>query len=228
MSTPRNLLNAAYSKSTKNAPGDLAAESTELLDVVARALRGLFSVSARVNHTFFGSSTAAVAHDGVGWPRPADAESIFRIEKADGTEVVVVPFDDRAAESGKPSVYPFGQKYRLAQGVGLLTTDALTFFYSKRPAKPATLDTAIDPMWPEQFDELLILEVALYLAVKDVDTEGRVAEIQHLMAERDRELNKFIAFLEHETVNIVKRINHANRFNTQSLTPLKSLLAAGK
>ena len=228
--TPQDILNAAYAKSEKNMPGTIATESTELLQLVIRAMRGLYAFAARVNPIHFAESAAVVLAAGK-WARPATAESIWRIEggaatvpvMAAGTEVVVVPVDDKLAESGKPAVYEFGQAFYSAGNASDPTSGTLTFFYSKRPTDPATLSAALDAMWVEQFNELLVLEVAIYLALKD----GRADEAAALRAERDREAQLFIAFLEHSTANTRRRYGHIRRINTQTLVPLTSLLAGG-
>lgn len=218
--TPRQILTAAYSYSTKNRPGVIASESTELLQVVIRAMRGLFAFAARVNPTFFAES-ASVAFAGTGWPRPEGAESVFRVEQA-GVEVAIVPYDDRGAEAGMPALYRFGQVYRPATaGAPDPQSGNLTFFYSKRPTSPATLDATVDPLWVEQFNELLALEVAIYLSVKD----GRTDELASLLQQRDKWIQLFVAFLEHETANERRRFGHIHRINVQTLVPL---LAGGQ
>lgn len=222
--TPRQILTGAYAKSKKNQPGQIATESTELLQVVIRAMRGLYAFATRINPTFF-ADTFDVAYAAPGWARPEGAESIWRIEfQATGAEVVVVPFDDRKAEELLAAVYRFGQIYRPAGNANDPgATDSLTFFYSKRPSDPADLDSPVDALWQEQFNELLILEVAIYLALKD----GRQAEADALKEERDRWATLFVAFLEHETIGERRRWAHLRVFNTQVLVAASQLLAGG-
>ena len=219
--TPEQILAWAYAKSTKNKPGSIASESGELLQVVTRAMRGLFAFAARINPTFFAES-AAVAFLSPGWARPQTAEVVFRIEDATFVEVAVVPFDQRKAEPGMPAVYSYGQVYRPASAAAPNPqAGSLTFFYAKRPTDPATLQSVLDPLWTEQFNELLVLEVAIYLALKD----GRNEEVPPLKEQRDRWAHLYLAFLEHETVNERRSYGHISRFNTKSLVPLSSLLA---
>jgi hypothetical protein len=223
--TPQELIEAAYAKSTKNAPGAIATESTELLELVIRTIRKFYVIAARVNPLYF-ADTSQVAAPGTGnpWARPEGAESIFRIENA-GTEVVVVPHDDRAAESGKPSVYRMGKNYYEAGNASDPdpASDALDFWFSKRPADPANLTATIEASWEEQFNELLVTEIAIYLANKD----ERPGEIPMLVKDRDEWLRMFILFLEHETANERRRFGHLRRFNTQSLVPISDILAGG-
>lgn len=220
--TVSDIIAAALAKSTKNRANIIATSATEMLEVVKRAMRGLYSVASEVNPTFFAKS-AVVTYLAPGWARPSDAELVFRIEKG-GTEVAVVPYDDTAAETGKPAVYALGQIYRPAgNALDPINTDDLLFFYSKIPASPASVDATIDPMWVEQFNELLILEVAMYLALKD----GRMDEVAELKPMRDQWALLFIKFLEHETANLRRRFGQARQFNTQSISALISTLAGG-
>lgn len=218
--TPRDILEAAYPRSMQNNPGTIATESTELLAVVKRALDGCFAFAARINPTFFADTADVVGVGGV-WARPETAESLFRIEEADGTEVVVVPYDDRTAEALLPSLYEYGRNfYAAGNATDPGDTDTLTFYYSKRADQPAGLDSTLDALWVEQFNELLILEVALYLAVKDGAAQSRGNELQALVAERNRWANRFNAFLEHATTNLRRRYGHVRRINTEALLPI--------
>ena len=113
-------------------------------------------------------------------------------------------------------MYPFGQVYRPAGNTPDPTGGDLQFFYAKRPTDPADLDTALDALWTEQFNELLILEVALYLAAKD----GRTDELASLGADRTSWLRLFQGFLEHETVDLLSRFGGAHRIQTEALIPL--------
>lgn len=229
--TVRQVLNAAYAKSKKNVPGQIASEATELKGVVYRALIGLYTVAARVNPLFFGDSDD-VGYVSPGWAEPDAAESVFRIEAASGgtitagTEIIVVPRDQLTIEAGnKPAVYYLGQTYRSAGNSGDPgASDSLTFFYSKRPDEPATVNENLDSTWDEYFNELLILETALYLIAKDADP-ARATEFQHLTSERDRWVKQYVAHLEHVFTNETRQWGHIHTFNTQSIVPLNDLIA---
>jgi hypothetical protein len=228
--TPEELMEAAYAKSMKNSPGQIASESTELLQVVIRTLRKFYSIAARVNPLYFADQTVVAAPGAAQpWPRPEGAESVFYITDSSGDEVVVVPFDDRTAESGKAAVYRVGKNYYSAGNANDPdpATDALTFWLSPRPTDPADFQSAISADWEEAYNELIVLELAAYLAKKDAGTTGRDVELTHLAEERDEWLRLFIMFLEHETANEVRRFGHVKRINIQTLVPLNDLLIGG-
>ena len=229
--TPREIFESAYAKSKKNQPGTIATETTELLQLVIRSVRGLYAVGARVNPIFFAETNDITLGSGV-WARPETAESIYRIERVAGTtggtgsaedEVAVVPIDDKTAEKGMNAIYEFGQKFYTAGNTPDPTGGDLKFFYSKRPTDPADVDTAIDALWQESYNELLILETAIYLAIKD----GRESEVKNLRVERDQWATLFIAFLEHATANKRQRFGHIHTIATNRLVTLNSLFAGG-
>src|SRR5690606_41849237 len=107
--TPQDIIEAAYAKSKFNIPGTIASES-ELLELVGRSLRGLYSFAARTNPYFFGK-TKDVTFSAPGWAMPDDAEHIFSIETADEsganvtarTGVWVMPFENPKANWKKAS-----------------------------------------------------------------------------------------------------------------------------
>jgi len=220
--TPQDILTDAYSKSKANQPGRIATESTELLGVVNRAVRVFFSIAARINPLFYGDD-ADVAYGAPGWARPTNAEAIYRIEDDGGDEIVVVPFDDLKGEVLKPAVYRFGQVYIGAGNTNDPTSGTLTFYFSRTPVDCVALDSTIDSAFPENFMELPIHEVAIYLALKD----ERAAEVQELKASRDSWLRLYLAFLEHETLNERRRFGHLTPFNVPSIVPVASLLQGG-
>lgn len=226
--TVQEVLEAAYAKSTKNNPGTIATESVELLGVVQRALDGAFAVAARVNPYYFGES-ATVAGAGGSWARPVTAESIFRIEDAsDNSEVVIVGFNDPEAESAKAAVYEYGQQFYPAGNAPDPdpALDSLIFYYSKAPTDLTATGDALDALFPESFNELIVLHVARYLAIKDSETEGRAAEVAVLADEINRWANRFVAHLEHSSLGLRKRWGHINRFNSPSVVPIMSIIGA--
>lgn len=217
--TVQQLLDAAYAKSTKNRPGTIATEATELLQTVVRIIRGVYSFAAEVNPVHFSAKSAVIGVGSV-WARPEPAEAILRIETAAGAEVAVVPFDDRLAADPKPSLYEFAGGFTADPGQTAApgATDTLTFWFSKRPNDPTPFNLAgvIDPDWQEDYNELLILEIAIYLALKD----GRFDEVEVLKLDRNVWAQRFGAYLQHATANLQRRFGHRKHVNVDSLLPM--------
>ena len=202
--TVQDILDGAYAKSTQNQPNTIATGAVELEQVVTRYLRGLYSFATRINPIHY-SATAAVVGASSVWARPENAESIFRIETAGGVEVVVVPYDGNfIADPGQTG----------APGAA----DTLTFWFSKRPIDPtpAGLTGVLDIDWDEAYNELLMLEVAIYLAQKD----GRLEEVQSLKVDRNSWAGLFGAYLQHSTSNLRRRYGHRRIVNVETLLPM--------
>lgn len=237
--TPRVLIDAAYGTSKLNQPEISAAESGELLPLIQRKLGGYFAEGAQLNRKIFGAkATIAFATDGWLRPKPGapsgcnGVEMITRIESGSGmttiaqpggltvgTEIIEVPFDQRSIELGKPCVYAWGQKF---YPVGPLSVSQLNnagnmvFWYSTQPATITNLTTAIDPLWPGQFDSLLILDIAMYLSRKD-GGERRAGELVAFAAEYEQEHARYLAWLEHESVTELRDFDHYNVRNSPAV-----------
>lgn len=220
MSTPTDIIVAAYGRSAKNRPDEIANKASELLGVVGRAIRGIYSFAAEINPEFFGK-TATVTFGSGGWTIPTDAESVWRMELSGGTEVVKVPRNQRKAELGKPAVYQLGRKVFTAGNPLDPTSGDINFLYSQHGIQPATVDTAFDASWPTDFDGFLVEEVALYLIIKD----GRSEEFAAVVGDRDRWARRFAAKLEHEFTNTVYLYGNARNYNVPDL--IKLYLAGG-
>lgn len=216
ITTVDDIILAAMGKSSKNRADTLANKANELLSVVHRSLSFYFSHAASVDPAFFGAQSTVAAVASV-WPFPETAESLYRIEKPDTTEVVVVQFDDRGAEPGLPAVYRIGRGFRSAGNPLDPVGGDLNFFFGKRADKPATTASLLDPLWVEAYNELPIIDVALYLAKKD----GRSDEIAALKDERTEWLGLFEAFVDHNVVNEVRRFGNRRMFNTPTRTSTK-------
>lgn len=199
--TVEGILELAYGRLPRVSPGNIATESVELVHLTNQSLAGLFQVAARANPAFFGVE-AVVPFSAPGWPRPTDAESIYRLELTTGAEVIVVPFDDRTIEVSTPAVYEMGQFFRSAGNLLDPTeADSLRMFYSDRPTDAALITDPVDSRWPEAFNILLALEVAIYLALK----EGLNDDVARLINDRNIWLTRYLAFLEHATANVTRR-----------------------
>lgn len=226
--TPNDLFTAALAKSRKNQPG-ITATPAELLATFRRVFQVFFTIGARVNPAFFGTKADVAFSGGAveGWPRPADAESIYLIRDEAEEKVIIVPFDELDADPFSPAVYEWGQVFYAAGNaldpVGESAATELTFWYSKKPDALADADTELDPLWPDSHNELLVLELAIILALKD----ERMAEVSDLRTDRDSWLQNFVAHLEHATTGVTRSTGTAQRFTGPTYVPLNKLLAGG-
>lgn len=202
-----DLIDAAYGFSIENRPGSTTTEDTELVGVLNRELTRLFALAASEDETVFAEvDQVAYSAEVGGWRRPAFAERVWRIEKADGTEVVVVPVDDRGAEEGSPALYTVGKIYYAAgNDLDPVSTDTLTFFYSIWPHIIGAADENVDELFPDGYGALLTLALAAYLA----EADGREAEAARLRQEAERWEALFVAHVAGSTSNLRRRFGHA-------------------
>lgn len=227
--TVMQIVSGGFGLSEYSRPELIAGRETALVRCVARTMQTLFTFAARVNTTFFSTQTDVSFNSG-GWARPADAESVFRLEGLGASttpntsgEILVVPYDDRAAFAGQPSVYRIGQRFYGAGNSGDPTGGSLRIFYARRPSALAAFTDVLDPMWPEQFNGILEYEVAAFTARSDGGRDGEVAE---MAAERNRQILLFEAFLEHETAHETRRFGEIRWTATERREPLKALTQA--
>jgi hypothetical protein len=192
MTSAIDLTSAALARSYTNRPELSDPGAAELIGVLSRLLREAFALASTINPLFYGTSlvvpyTVGPAASSSGWARPADAHAVVKLEAstdtravgdtpiAVGTEVLVVPFNDRALESGTPAVYELGQLFVCAGNVGDPNVGGLVIFYQKRPATLTNGGDSLDALWQDEFNELLILGLAVYLAKKDQRSEDAAA-----------------------------------------------------
>lgn len=221
MTIASDYITAAYGLSTKNNPTKTATP-TELLRILNTSFHACYAIAARINYLAF-AVREVIPKITLGWPYPACAELVFRIELATGEEVALVPYNQRFAEPGRPGVYYLGGFYNAAGNPTDPGDEPLVLLYSKMPVSFTTVDDEGDTTWHTRHDRLVIADLAMYLARKD----GRTDELPDLSAERDAALQLFVAFLEHANV-METRMYGAHRFMpTYTIQSLAALLAGG-
>jgi len=219
--TPRDLIQAAYATSSKNQPGVIADEATELLGVVNRSLKAFYHISIQFDPTYFGTS-ASVADVSSTWTEPEDVGSIFYLEQdSNQKEVVVVLIEEQNAEPDSPAVYSLGRVLIAAAGGGQVPVGNITMYYTKEAADAADLDSTLDALWDEAHNELMVQEIALYLSIKD----GRTEEFSGLVSRRNAELARFVAKLEVHYQTIRTQFPLRREINSQSFVGPTDLLA---
>jgi hypothetical protein len=230
MATFQEIIDGAMAKSTKNQPSVIATQSVELRDQVNRILQGAYAFAAVVNPTRF-SAQLTLPGNGGQWTRPEAAEAIIRLTDAVGADISVVPYDDVLANDPEPAVYEFGGVFRLSenQAAPPAPTASLTFWFARRPnltTAPNDLTDTLDPVdiadpdsasqWPEAYNELLILELAMYLSRKD----GRMDEVGGYVPDRDVWAQRFGSWLQRGTPIEQHRFSHKRVHNVETLIPM--------
>ena len=234
-STVQDLVVAAYGLSNRNVPAVLSTTGfqSELTAKVTRLQREVYSRAAKINPTFFaGLQDVAFLADSdgelAGWARPTGANTLFRIEWLAGTVggaqasakagdlVVLVPYDDRAAETGFPAIYRVGETYFSAGNALDPIGGPLRFFFSRVPTDPSGFTGQLDSMWLDTFDGLLVVQIAEYLAAKD----GRADELGPLKDEETARIQEFTDLLAHPDANERRRMGVVRRVVSPTLAPV--------
>lgn len=191
MTTTQQIIEAAYARSASNDPGKLA-QDPELIGHLNRKYQTRFALLASATGDNMLAKTVLVT---AGAPAavalPADVIDLIRLENSNGAKVHVVPSDEKDRSWHlAPAVF--------RQGLSLVSlmragdpgvASSLTLFYLDAPAALTLLASALDGRYPVRWENLLILELAVYLSIKD---EGRDAdEYSELVKEMDGEERAF-------------------------------------
>lgn len=219
------ILEGAYGTSKKNQPTELADEAVELTQVVFRSLSGMYAIAARFNPYYFGVVVTTVPSGGAGWVIPTGALVIPLVETVTGVEVDIVPWNERAS-ADLPAIAHLGNWFRPVGGPPPSpdpASESIDIYYSKAADEPADENATIDVTWPEQFDDLLVHEVAVYLSLKD----NRPEEIQGLMARRDQWLAQYISHLTSFVPHQTSAFSNIKLHDDPRLVPLGALVAGG-
>lgn len=221
--TFEEMMDRAYGHSTKNQPSELATEDPELLEVAFRIYQALYTIGSIVAPSFYGAETTEADNGSGGWDQPADADTIFYLEDNSGDEVAVVPFDEKDAENGA-RVYPMGQAFYPVDpsGVGPDPANPLTIYHTIPPSAPTQITDTTPAEYPDNHEDLPILQLALYLTGKDLG--GRQQEYQVLSNQRDRELARYVGMLENRLPTMRSRFSSPKRVQDRSLVSMRDIL----
>lgn len=212
--TAQQLLLAALGRDAQIDVNALATQMPEVVAAIGRILRKRLIEVIPNNPGLFGTIRyqPLVAEGGVtGWKRPSDAMTVYRLEAtgntavvgggaiANGAEIGVVPFDDRALRAGDPSVYEFGGFFIGAGNTGDPVSGAINVLYASFPTAPSALASDIDARFPDQMVDFLVADLNVWFCKRDgrdaVRFEAEVAEWSAL----------FAAWVGNATLNVSRR-----------------------
>lgn len=210
----QSLVTAAFARDAMIDVASVSTQYAEVISALGRILRRWMQRGVRRNPEYFGvvknvplSASGSIS----GWARPSDAAAIYRIEAAgdtkdevnaviaNGSEITVVPFDDRAFIAGDPAVYEIGGRFVRAGNAGDPASGSLNFIYAATPSVPAAITDIIDVRFPDDHADLLISDLNVWFAKRD----GRVAT-SFEDAVKDAAEN-YYGFLDNATLNVTRR-----------------------
>lgn len=199
--TMRTIIDQAYARSTFSDPNVLA-QDAELIARTSLRLGELFSAVnelATIEDAYFGKVLDVVPAASA-WARPADLDVLLQLRgginygtgasRVSAVDEVInlVPYNDRSEVP--PAVYTTGGSYvsvgRAGDPSATANGEQLRFHYARFPtaldptAKATAVGNTLDSAWPERFNNLLVVDLAKYLAKKDarflVDGPGLAEE----------------------------------------------------
>lgn len=192
MTTMQQIVEAAYSRSTANDPGKLATDG-ELVAVANRIYHALFALAAAAAPERFTSKVALAALAGA--PAAAvlstDIIDVRRVQTAAGAKVNVIPVEelDRGWHLA-PCVYrQGGSLVSRGQAGDPVAGDILTVWQLDAPVDLTALASVVDARFPTRHIELIVVELAMYLATKDTGRDA--AEFAALKQYRDMNMEAF-------------------------------------
>lgn len=226
--TVNDLIRAAIATSRHNVR-DGTASDAELIALIGDLLEQYMTEGAALNRRFFGARFV-VDFDAElgGWRRPPEATRVdymlagtgmqnrSGLPISQGTEIIDLPIDQRSTEQGRPAVYQWGQVWYSAGRPSDPASGELVILGSRRPSRPETVESPIDPLWPEMHNPLLKWNLALYLAQKDGERDAEVALFTRL---RDEAHALFVAFLKAESTTEVRAYGHGGFFPDPGVSP---------
>lgn len=206
MATPvQFFIDAGYARSTANDPNLLALPG-EIVAQVNLVVQELYVRAKEINPLYFLDSED-VDPDGAGWARPTLALNVLAVERvADEVPVHVVPFNDRFEAALPPRIYRVGATAYRSVGEALdpdpavpPAGDTLRVWYATAHPALTAPASVLDASWPERHNDLIVLEVAKYLALKDKargDLAGIEADLEKAYALFDADLRQVDSALE--------------------------------
>lgn len=190
--TMQQIVEAAYSRSTANDPGKLATDG-ELVAVANRIYHALFALAAVAAPERFTSrvALAPLAGNPASALLSTDVIDVRRVQTGAGARVNVIPVEevDRGWHLA-PCVYRQGGSL-VSRGLtgDPVAGDVLTVVQLDAPTDLTTLASVVDTRFPTRHIELIIVELAMYLATKDTGRDA--AEYAALKQFRDMQLEAF-------------------------------------
>jgi hypothetical protein len=172
MSTAQQLIEAAYARSTSNDAGKLASDG-ELLLHLNRKYQSLYAIYAiAAGDNTLAKAVLVLAGAPPAAALPVDIIDIKRLEQVSGAKAYLIPADEKDRTWHlAPAFYRQGNSL-VARGLAgdLAAGASVNLYHLDAPAALVALATNTDARFPVRFEDILVLDLAIYLSTKD---EGR-------------------------------------------------------
>lgn len=220
--TAAEYIAAAMGRSYLNRGEVLALTQQELLGQLTRQFRRYYADAATQEASVFAQTAVLVYTTGPArWPLPTDIDVLHHLEQS-SQPITVVPYEDRTeAEPSEACVYRLGNTlYPVGNSTDPTATSILAL-YTPIPAAFTTTGQSSPSAWNIAFDDMVVVELALFLAKKD----GRMDDVQTLQMELDDPATGWkqlwTTWLGRASINVTRR------FATPRPVPSPATVAAG-
>lgn len=200
MLTAADYIARAVARSYRNRGEVLAVDAPELLDALTLLFTQRYAQAAGYNPAVF-LVQAVMAWDTDGWQIPANCDTVVLLQTPTAQAVNVVAIDNLAAEPSEPAVYRIGRRYRPAGNANDPTAVALSIWYTQQPVAFTATGDSPDAAWPQQFDTMIVVDLAVWLAIKD----ARGDDIAALEPEQARWNAQYVEWLQRESLGLVRQ-----------------------
>jgi hypothetical protein len=179
--TVQQIIESAIARSTANDPGKLTVDG-ELIPHLNRKYQSIFARMALVGgDNLLAKTTLTFAGSPPSVTLPTDIVDIVRFELSGGGRTYLIPVRDKDRTWVlAPAVYRQGNAVvsRAASG-DAIAGDIWTLFYKDAPTTLSALATTLDVRYPVRYENALVVDLALYMAIKDENrAPDRVAALQ--------------------------------------------------
>lgn len=169
MTTAQSLIESGYARSTANDAGKLASDG-ELLLHLNRKYQSLYAIMALFGgDNALAKTTLVLAGAPAAAALPVDVIDIRRLEQLSGEKAYLIPADEKDRSWHlAPAFYRQGNSLVSCGRTGDLGIGgSVVVFHLDSPAALAALASTTDPRFPVRYEDILVLDLAIYLSSKD-------------------------------------------------------------
>lgn len=213
-----DYITQAVAQSYNNRPDVLADGGTELLVQLKLIFARYYRTAAKQNPGALAVQAVLVWDTGIkGWAIPAAIDTTLRLELASDPdqEVIVVPLDDRKADPSASAVIRLGRTYKPAGNANDPKNVNLVAYYAAVGPAFANLTAAPGPEWPQQFDGMVVSQLAGFLAAKDARPDDAGAAL----ADASDWKNDFVSWCQTPDLNVRRRFGMPMAIPTPAVSP---------
>jgi hypothetical protein len=198
--TAQDYINKAIARSYRNRGEVLAPEGAEMLVQLGDLFVEYYLFATGLNPAVF-ATTTALSWNGTGWDIPANCDTMIQLRTQAGTPITVVAVDNLDAEPTRPCVYRLGRHYFPAGLPSDPGATGIVAFYTLIPEPFASLAASPGAEWPAQYDTMVVVDLAMWLAAKD----GRTDDVAEMLPLQQKWAGRYTEWCSRESLDLVRQ-----------------------